>query len=214
MNQRSQQGSAFFLKRMALFFCIAIVGLVTDLVTKSVMFEQYFDPADPRPEVHWLVDGIFGIQTTTNPGALFGIGSGYSWLFALLSLVAVGAILVWLFLLQGCRDRWLTATLGLISGGILGNLYDRVGWGAKPDYPESIATNVRDWIYFRLEGVPWFDPWPNFNVADCCLVCGAALLFFHAFFLAVDEPGEDDVTKPATEKADPDKSGEPTEPRQ
>jgi signal peptidase II len=80
----------------------------------------------------------------------------------------------------------------MISGGILGNLYDRVGLGYVATYPMEIKNNVRDWILFELDGVRIFDPWPNFNIADSLLVCGAIMLFIHAFF----------YTEPAS-KADP-----------
>ena len=75
-------------------------------------------------------------------------------------------------------------TLGAITGGILGNLYDRLGiWhGADPAPQEKCA--VRDWIHFRWEGISFVDPWPNFNIADSLLVCGAILLFIHMLFIA------------------------------
>ncbi len=181
--------------RYILFFCIAAAGLAADLITKHLAFKHFFNPITAGQEPRWWIDGVFGLQTATNPGALFGLGSGLSWLFAILSIVAITVILGWLFLLKGALDRWLTFTLALITGGILGNLYDRVGMGALPGYPQEIRTNVRDWILFRLEGVPFFDPWPNFNLADCWLVCGAAFLFFHALFL---NPGASDSELPAS----------------
>lgn len=119
------------------------------------------------------------------------MGSGYSSLFAIFSVVALLGILVWLFIYGAWRDRWLTFSLGLICGGILGNLYDRVGLGYSPGFPESIRNNVRDWVLFRLEGVPMFDPWPNFNIADVCLVCGAGLLFVHAFWFSQNSAQEE-----------------------
>jgi signal peptidase II len=115
---------------------------------------------------------------------LFGIGTGYSALFAGVSVLALGGILVWLFCFKAATDRWLTFALGLVGGGIIGNFYDRVGLGYRPEFPEEIRTNVRDWILFRLEGVPFFDPWPNFNIADSLLVAGAIMLFVHALFFA------------------------------
>lgn len=195
--------------RYALFFLPAIIGVGLDLWTKSFMFTHYFDPnsadrtnpttfAPQQPA--WWVEGVFGIQTSTNPGALFGIGSGYSSAFAAFSVVAIVGIFVWLFFFRGFFDRWLTFALGLITGGILGNLYDRVGFGYTPGFPESIRTNVRDWILFRLEGVRYFDPWPNFNIADTLLVTGAIMLFLHAMFFA--EPANvetDDVETQAAE---------------
>ncbi len=173
-----------FLNRFVLFFLLLVVGLTIDLWTKSHMFHNYFDASvmNRAQDIHWSIDGILGIQTSTNPGALFGMGKGLSWLFAGLSFFALAAIVLWLFVWKAARDRWLTIALGLISGGILGNLYDRLGLGYLPEYHESIRTNVRDWIYFRLENVPMFDPWPNFNIADSLLVTGAIMLFIHALF--------------------------------
>lgn len=171
--------------RIALFFLPAAFGLAADLWTKSYMFAGHFSADDAaagypqRP--HWWVDGVFGIQTSTNPGALFGIGSGYSWLFAAFSVVALIGIIVWVFRFGGLADRWLTFALGLVSGGILGNFYDRVGLGFTEGFPEPIRYNVRDWILFRIEGVSFFDPWPNFNIADSVLVAGAIMMFVHAF---------------------------------
>ena len=185
------------MKRFVLFFCVSILAVLADLVSKSLVFTSFFDPTHPYQMPHYWVDGIFGIQTSTNPGALFGMGSGYSWLFAIVSVIAIGGIMLWLFVFRAAYDLFLTFTLGLICGGIMGNLYDRLGWGALETYPDSIRTNVRDFILFRLEGVPFFDPWPNFNLADCWLVCGAALLFFHALFLAPP----DDVGGAAEEDA-------------
>ncbi|MCL4133994.1 UNVERIFIED_CONTAM: hypothetical protein GTU68_021499 [Idotea baltica] len=121
------------------------------------------------------------------------MGAGYSWLFAIFSLVAICGIIVWLFGFGGIYDRWLTFALGLVTGGIFGNLYDRVGLGFTEGFPESIRTDVRDWILFRLEGVPAFDPWPNFNIADAALVVGASMLFLHALFLQPNESDQNDV---------------------
>ena len=162
------------------------------MITKSYMFANHFSVERANQNLPqlpaWWVEGVFGIQTSTNPGALFGIGKGYSWLFAIFSVFAVVGILVWLFRFGGIWDRWLTFAMGLVTGGIFGNLYDRLGFGYTPGFPESIRTNVRDWVLFRIEGGPsMFDPWPNFNIADAVLVTGAIMLFFHAFFLQEDE---------------------------
>ena len=191
-GKNKNRGERLSFSRYALFFFPFLIAAGTDLATKSYMFGRYFDPlrADSNsPEYarqarHWWIEGIFGIETSTNPGALFGMGSGYSWLFASFSVVALIGILVWLFFFGALRDRWLTFSLGLICGGILGNLYDRVGLGYLPSYPLEIKYNVRDWVLFELKGVPFFEPWPNFNIADACLVCGAIMLFIHAFCYA------------------------------
>jgi signal peptidase II len=166
--------------RWALFLSLAIGGVAADLVSKHLIFawrgwEQFGDP-------FWLVDGIFGIETSVNHGALFGLGAGYRLGFVLLSIVALGVIGYFVAFRPRSLDLWLTTALGLVTGGILGNLYDRLGLWHAADTPAFARFGVRDWILFRLEGVRMFDPWPNFNIADCCLVVGACLLAAHSFF--------------------------------
>lgn len=170
------------LNRYVLFFVLLAVGLSADLLTKTMIFDRFFDASGAYQEPHWMVDSCLGIQCSTNPGALFGLGKGLSWLFASVSVIAIVGLVVWLFVFKAAADLGLTFTLGLISGGILGNFYDRIGLGWRPEYPTSIKTNVRDWIHVYLEGVPGCAPWPNFNIADSLLVTGAILLFVHALF--------------------------------
>ena len=110
--------------RYVVFFALAVAGCVVDLVTKSWVFS--------RPELHggvpdWLWTGHVGVQLSLNEGALWGMGQGKVWLFAALSATAAAAIPVWLFWFRAARDLWLTVALGLVMGGVLGNLYDRLG---------------------------------------------------------------------------------------
>ena len=106
-----------------------------------------------------------------NHGALFGLGQGHKGLangfFAAVSVAAAVAIIIWGTRRHTSRERGLMAALGLILGGTVGNLYDRLVFGG-----------VRDFLYFyKVE-------WPVFNVADCCLVVGAALLLVQAVFVS------------------------------
>ncbi|MDX1946845.1 MAG: signal peptidase II [Pirellulaceae bacterium] len=158
--------------RYALFLCVALIGLGQDLVTKQAIFRWR---GLPRPgNEWWIIEPFFGIETSVNPGALFGMGAGYWWLFSLLSVAAAVGIFVWLFVFGAARDRWLTFALGAVTGGILGNLYDRLGLAGLPPH---YTHGVRDWILLRYGQYTW----PNFNVADMLLVTGAIMLVLHAF---------------------------------
>jgi len=172
------------------FFALAGIGCTLDLVTKHYVFVH---PDLYRGSEWWLWPGHIGIQKSLNEGALFGMGQGNVWLFALFSLAALVAIPLWLFRFRAAEDRLLTIALGCVTGGILGNLYDRLGlpgldWGI---YSRERAGDrvyaVRDWILFQ-----WDDRWvwPNFNVADILLVGGAMLLLAQAFFFA-PPPGDE-----------------------
>ena len=172
-----------FLLALFAFLLLAGTGLGLDLATKTYMFDNYWPYRDPDPnawatshEPHWWIDGIFGIQTSTNGGALFGMMQGYQVVFIVLSAAALLGLLSWLFLFGGWADRLLLFCLGLITGGILGNLYDRLGLWHEATTPPQFHYHVRDWIHFRLSGVQMFDPWPNFNIADSLLVIGVGLM--------------------------------------
>lgn len=104
-----------------------------------------------------------------NHGALFGLmqehKGGANQVFAGVSVFAAIGIMVWVSRRLTAADGWLCAALGLILGGTLGNLYDRL-----------VFNGVRDFLYFyKID-------WPVFNVADCGLVVGAGMLLVHAFF--------------------------------
>ena len=159
--------------RYGWFLGLALVGCAADLVTKALVFDR-MGPPNGFENIHWLVEGYVGIETALNQGALFGLGHGMVWLFATMSFVALAGIAYWL-IRRGAIDDWLlTLTLGIVTGGILGNLYDRLGiWSDFQVYA------VRDWI--RLSYAYDDYVWPNFNIADSLLVCGAGLLVWHSF---------------------------------
>jgi signal peptidase II len=165
--------------RYALFLIPAMVGCAADLLTKAWVFSW---PGLRAGEVYWLWTGHVGIELSRNLGALFGMGQGKVWLFASLSVVAAVAIPVWLFWYGAARDGWLTFALGCVMAGVLGNLYDRLGlsgeewFGPGNQSPDAVHA-VRDWILWQVND-QW--RWPNFNIADSMLVCGAAILFVHA----------------------------------
>ncbi len=172
------------LSRYLVFFSLAVGGCALDLATKSWMFARLGMPG-PNAQTWWLWKGVFGFQTSLNEGALFGMGQGFSLLFAALSIGAAVGILVWLFAAGAARDWLLTVALAFVTAGIFGNLYDRLGlpglvWNnAHPGHvPGTPVYAVRDFILMMIGN--W--PWPTYNLADSSLVCGAALLAWHALF--------------------------------
>jgi len=166
--------------RFLIYLAIVIVGCGADLATKHWMFRWRGLPR--AGNVWWLIEDRLGVETSVNTGALFGMGAGYWWLFALLSVAAASGIVTWLFVLGAARDRWLNVALALITGGILGNLYDRLGFWDSQGLPPAFDHGVRDWILFVWPEIKLqiFNPWPNFNIADSLLVTGAIMLVVHA----------------------------------
>ncbi len=183
------------LRRASLFAALAVAGATIDLWTKEAIFRWRGLPGER--DVWWILEGILGIETAVNPGAVFGLGAGKGVIFAIFSVVAAIGILVWLFWFKAARSLWLTTALGLITGGIIGNLYDRLGIWWEPYMPIEWKSGVRDWILFRIEGVPLLDPWPNFNIADSLLVVGACMLLYQSVFL--EEKNEPSAPEPGTD---------------
>ena len=157
------------------FASIAIMGAGLDLWTKQTVFNWRGIPGSSQP--WWIIDGYVGIETAVNLGALFGMGAGFGNVFATLSILAAIAILIWLSRFQAIESWWLLVALGCVMGGIGGNLYDRLGLWYQPGFPPEWKSGVRDWILLRYQQYTW----PNFNIADSLLVCGAIMLAIHSF---------------------------------
>jgi len=109
-----------------------------------------------------VIDGFFYITHARNPGAAFGLLVDWraEWrLLVFIGVATVAAIVILSFyrsLAPG--ERFNAMALGLILGGSLGNLIDRV-----------VRGEVIDFLHFRLWGGL---TWPDFNVADSCIVMG------------------------------------------
>ncbi|MCC9599699.1 signal peptidase II [Stieleria sp. JC731] len=164
--------------RAVLFAILAIVGGATDLLSKQWIFNWRGLPGER--DIWWVWEPFFGIETAVNIGAVFGIGAGQGTLFALASVLAAAGIIVWLFVFKAAESLWLTVALGLVGGGIIGNLYDRMGMWWDPAYPDAWRSGVRDWILWRINARL---TWPNFNIADSLLVVGACMLLYQSFFM-------------------------------
>lgn len=165
--------------RWLVFSSAAVLGTSIDLLTKQWVFQWRGLPGQLPP--WWLVEPYVGIETAVNPGALFGLGAGWGSLFAALSVLAGVAIVVWLHKFRAIDSWWLVIALACVMGGILGNLYDRLGlWNPPPEMP-LWSSGVRDWILFQYNANY---VWPNFNIADSLLVCGAIMLAVHSFWMA------------------------------
>jgi len=162
-----------------LFLGLTVLVGGVDLWTKHAVFEMLdVHVVDDPPRVAsqsvvTVIPDWFELEATFNLGAFSGWFSGHTGKLALLSALAVVVIVTILAVsLRGKTPPGVmfVVALGLICGGTIGNLYDRWQLGA-----------VRDWIkwFVVIDGEE--KVWPNFNIADSLLVCGAALLMWQAF---------------------------------
>ena len=135
---------------------VALAALGADQLTKSVVSSNLaLDEG-----IH--VVGPFSIHHVQNSGIAFGLFSSATAAVIALTSVAVAWMLVF-FARSGSRHPILPAALGLVIGGSLSNLIDRVRLG-----------HVTDFLDFKY--------WPAFNLADTFIVIGVVILFFVLFF--------------------------------
>ena len=147
-------------RRSGFYLWIAGAIVALDQVAKALV-DRYLE----LHESHTLVEGLARLTHVQNRGAAFGILSDadlpyQSVLFAVVSIVALGAIAVYAWKLP-ISSRLPQTALALIMGGAVGNLLDRVRLGYVIDYVD---------VYWGRHH------WPAFNVADSAISIGVALL--------------------------------------
>lgn len=134
---------------------MALLALITDVATKSWAVSAL---ADGQPR--YVVGSLLRFQYARNPGAAFSFATGSTWIFTLVaSIVALTIIVV---AKQISSPAWAVA-LGLLLGGSLGNLSDRVFRS-----PGQFRGLVVDWIELPH--------WPIFNIADSVIVIAAVMI--------------------------------------
>ncbi|MFB4316249.1 signal peptidase II [Actinomadura sp. 21ATH] len=137
-----------------MLIAIALAALALDVVTKIVVVATLQDREPIR-----LLGGLLTLRETRNSGAAFSIGTGYTIVF---TLIAIGVVIAILRTARDLRSVPWAVCLGLMLGGAVGNLADRMLRAPAP-----LKGHVVDWIE-----VP---NWPVFNLADSAIVCGGVL---------------------------------------
>ena len=178
--------------RIPIYVAITILALRADLGSKEWTFQTLGLHGHSRMLIDsWLK---FELLTNLNYGALWGMGQGMAPVFAFLSIGAFVGVIYWLFFCGAASSLWTTVALALVSGGTLGNLYDRLGLhGVIPPDATTPALAVRDFLQFRFGNYDY----PIFNIADSCLVAGAIMLMLQSMKRAPTESLSKAITNEA-----------------
>ncbi|SDO08420.1 signal peptidase II [Lentzea jiangxiensis] len=146
--------------KTTLLAVLATGVLALDVLTK-VLSVAFLEGADPIK----IFGGALYLTFVRNPGAAFGLAEGWTWILALIALGVVGFIL---WISRNLRSQGWAVGLGLVLGGAVGNLADRLF-----REPGPMRGHVVDFLSL-------FDPfgrvWPVFNVADMAIVGGGAAI--------------------------------------
>ena len=143
-----------------LLFGVAAAVVAIDQVTKALVVSNYTEG-----ESHRVLGGVLSWTLQRNPGSAFGLFRHLPVLFTVLAAAIAVVIIV---RAPRVQDGLTRVALGLVLGGALGNLVDRI---ARP--PGAFRGKVIDFIDFH-----W---WPVFNLADSAVVIGAALLLIASY---------------------------------
>ena len=140
---------------------IALVVLASDQLTKFWVVDTLPFPSYGPGQWIPVIDGFFHLVHVGNTGAAWSLFTGQSTLLALLAFLTLGAIYYWRRTL-GLRERWMQISFGLLCGGIVGNLIDRLAYGHVVDF---LDFHFGSYIY------------PTFNIADSGIVIGVGIYF-------------------------------------
>ncbi len=155
------------------FLAFLLVSLPLDQISKTMIVHRFH-----YGERLTVIDDFFTITHVRNPGGAFSFFADgpveYRMLF-FIGAALVALVLLVVFLRQLEPDSRLAASaLGMIMGGAVGNLTDRLVYG-----------EVIDWLEFQLTATY---TWPTFNIADSTIVVGVAILMVEVFY--AEEPAE------------------------
>jgi len=142
-------------RRVGGLLVTAALVYVLDQLTKTAAVRQ-LSGRDPVT----LLDGVLTLRLVRNPGAAFGIAGGATAVFSVVAVVVAVSILR---TARRLRSRGWAVALGLLLGGAVGNLTDRVLRDPGP-----LRGQVVDFLELPR--------WPVFNIADMAIVTGACLM--------------------------------------
>jgi signal peptidase II len=159
------------LKNTIWFYATAAGVLVIDQLTKLLARVHLLEG-----KAVTVIPRILDLRLTYNSGAAFGLLPDWAPLFILVGLVAIFAIVR--LRRVGAGSRSLSVGLGLLLGGALGNVIDRLALGRVTDFVD---------ISVKLGGYQW----PTFNVADMAIVVGAIMVLIHVYLIEKRQPAEE-----------------------
>jgi signal peptidase II len=170
-------------RRVLLFAAVAVVAVGLDALSKVLVVAHFRGGLQEHPPVRLLGGAIYLVETR-NSGAAFSLGTGATFVLTAIALAVVAFILR---TASRMRSTGWAVALGLVLGGAIGNLIDRIF-----REPGVGRGHVVDWIsLFSRDG----HVWPIFNLADSAIVCGAVLSALLAL-LGIDIDGRSSRPKP------------------
>jgi signal peptidase II len=143
-------------RRIGVLIAVAALVYTADVISKVIVVATLSESAPVR-----VIAPLLRLDYIRNPGAAFSLGAdGYTVVFTLIAVAVIAAIAR---VARTLASRPWAVALGLLLGGALGNLTDRIARGPGP---------LRGWVVDFIE----LPHWPVFNLADSAICCAGALM--------------------------------------
>jgi len=141
----------------------SLLGLATFIVILDLGSKWWMSQVLTYSESISVLPGFFQLTLVHNTGGAFGLFANQTFVFVVLSIITI-FFLLGLYRAYASKSKWLVWPIGLVLGGAVGNLIDRVRYGYVVDFLDFF---VKDWH------------WPAFNLADSCICVGLGILAFY-----------------------------------
>lgn len=155
-----------FLKSLLIAFIAALLDLLSKRVVFAILEDIAIRDMTKYPEIN--IFPFFNIVYVWNRGVSFGMFNSIENAHLLLSILQFSVALVIAVWMYRNKNTFFVFPLGLIVGGALGNVIDRIKNGAVADFLDFHIANYH---------------WPAFNIADSCVFIGVAMIILHDIFL-------------------------------
>ena len=155
---------------------ISILCLSADITTKSWALAN-LHPGQLLPFIPWILN----LTLTTNIGGAFGLGNQCGWLMTVLAITLSLGLLIYVIYRERSSNppsNLERLGLGLVLGGALGNIFDRI-----------VLGQVTDFLSFA------FVSFPIFNLADALIDVGVAIIIFNNWYLHFAKPEKPTLTR-------------------
>ncbi len=166
-----------------MFLTTAIV-LVSDLYTKKLAMDNLgpdISRGYPFGRAVQVIPGFFDFRWAENTGGAFSLFHQQPWIILSVSIILIIGIIYWAITLHQ-RAFIVQLALGMVIGGAIGNLIDRIRYGYVIDFLH---------VYIIRNGREYF--WPTFNIADVGIVVGIGIFMVLALFTKLLDPPEKEI---------------------
>lgn len=173
-HQPSKPGRGRRILAYRVLLGIALAVILLDQISKLLIIHRLpLGSYGPGHDIV-IIPGFFHLVHVGNTGAAWSLLAGKSLWLAVAAIATLCAIFVWRRAL-GLRHRTAQIAFGLLCGGIIGNLVDRLQHGHVVDF---LDFHFGSYVY------------PTFNIADSCICIGVALYFWHSLRAQPDHAGK------------------------